>query len=56
LLVPAGQALEITHDLGGAVAKIDDAPWPGFPADMTSIALITRHTMSWDDPHSRKDV
>ncbi len=41
LLVPAGQALEITHDLGGAVAKIDDAPWPGFPADMTSIALIT---------------
>ena len=23
------------------MAKIDDAPWPGFPADMTSIALIT---------------
>jgi UDP-N-acetylglucosamine 1-carboxyvinyltransferase len=41
LLVPAGQALEITHDLGGAVAKIDDAPWPGFPADLTSIALVT---------------
>ncbi len=41
LLVPAGQALKITHDLGGAVAKIDDAPWPGFPADLTSIALIT---------------
>ncbi|HEY3864366.1 MAG TPA: UDP-N-acetylglucosamine 1-carboxyvinyltransferase [Verrucomicrobiae bacterium] len=41
LLVPAGQALEINHDLGGAVAKIDDAPWPGFPADMTSIALVT---------------
>jgi UDP-N-acetylglucosamine 1-carboxyvinyltransferase len=41
LLVPAGQELKITHDLGGAVAKIDDAPWPGFPADMTSIALVT---------------
>jgi len=41
LLVPAGQSLNITHDLGGAVAKIDDAPWPGFPADMTSIALVT---------------
>jgi len=41
LLVPAGQKLAITHDLGGAVAKIDDAPWPGFPADMTSIALVT---------------
>ena len=41
LLVPAGQSLAITHDLGGAVAKIDDAPWPGFPADMTSIALVT---------------
>jgi len=41
LLVPANQALEITHDLGGAVPKIDDAPWPGFPADMTSIALVT---------------
>jgi UDP-N-acetylglucosamine 1-carboxyvinyltransferase len=41
LLVPPGQALEITHDIVGAVAKIDDAPWPGFPADMTSIALVT---------------
>jgi UDP-N-acetylglucosamine 1-carboxyvinyltransferase len=41
LLVPSGQSLEMTQDLGGAVAKIDDAPWPGFPADMTSIALVT---------------
>jgi UDP-N-acetylglucosamine 1-carboxyvinyltransferase len=41
LLVKEGQALKITDDLGGAVAKIDDAPWPGFPADMTSIALVT---------------
>jgi UDP-N-acetylglucosamine 1-carboxyvinyltransferase len=41
LLVPSGQSLAMTQDLGGAVAKIDDAPWPGFPADMTSIALVT---------------
>jgi len=27
-------------DLGGLIPKIDDAPWPGFPADLTSIALV----------------
>ena len=41
LLVPADQSLEIANDLGGAVPKIDDAPWPGFPADSTSVALVT---------------
>ena len=40
LLVPAGQQLEIVDDLGGAVPKIDDAPWPGFPSDLMSIALV----------------
>jgi UDP-N-acetylglucosamine 1-carboxyvinyltransferase len=32
---------EIRHDAFGAVAKIDDGPWPQFPADLTSIALVT---------------
>jgi UDP-N-acetylglucosamine 1-carboxyvinyltransferase len=32
--------LEIVDDLGGAVPKIDDAPWPGFPTDLMSIALV----------------
>jgi len=41
LLVPGGQSLEIANDLGEAVPTIDDAPWPAFPADMTSVALIT---------------
>ena len=41
LVVPAGQQLEVQSDLGGAIPKIDDAPWPGFPADLTSIALVT---------------
>jgi UDP-N-acetylglucosamine 1-carboxyvinyltransferase len=38
--VPADQALTIVDDLGGAVPKIDDAPWPGFPTDLMSIALV----------------
>lgn len=41
LRVPADQSLEIINDLGGAIPKIDDSPWPGFPADMTSVALVT---------------
>lgn len=41
LLVPARQSLRIESDWGGAVPKIDDAPWPGFPADLTSSALVT---------------
>lgn len=40
IFVPAGQQLEIVDDLGGAVPKIDDAPWPGFPTDLMSIALV----------------
>ena len=31
----------IRHDAFGAVPKIDDGPWPAFPADLTSIALVT---------------
>jgi UDP-N-acetylglucosamine 1-carboxyvinyltransferase len=38
--VPPGQDLTIQHDLGGMVPKIEDGPWPAFPADLTSIALI----------------
>jgi UDP-N-acetylglucosamine 1-carboxyvinyltransferase len=40
LLVPADQELEIRMDLGGHIPKIDDGPWPAFPADLTSIALV----------------
>jgi len=40
VLVPAGQPLAVVDDLGGAVPKIDDAPWPGFPTDLLSIALV----------------
>jgi UDP-N-acetylglucosamine 1-carboxyvinyltransferase len=38
--VPPGQRLEIKDDLGGAIPKVEDGPWPQFPADLTSIAVI----------------
>ena len=37
--VPPGQELAIRDDLGGAIPKIEDGPWPAFPADLTSIAI-----------------
>lgn len=40
VFVPGDQSLEVMPDLGGAIPKIDDAPWPGFPADLMSIALV----------------
>ena len=30
----------IQDDLGGQIPKIEDGPWPAFPADLTSIAVI----------------
>ncbi len=38
--VPPDQPLEIQPDLGGAIPKVDDGPWPAFPADLMSIALV----------------
>ena len=40
LFIPANQTLAVVDDLGGAVPKVDDAPWPGFPSDLLSIALV----------------
>jgi UDP-N-acetylglucosamine 1-carboxyvinyltransferase len=37
--VPPGQQLAVRDDLGGAIPKIEDGPWPAFPADLTSIAI-----------------
>ena len=39
MLVPPRQELVIQDDLGGQIPKIEDGPWPAFPADLTSIAL-----------------
>ncbi|HCK09006.1 MAG TPA: UDP-N-acetylglucosamine 1-carboxyvinyltransferase, partial [Candidatus Latescibacteria bacterium] len=40
LVVPEFQKLEIVPDIGDAIPKIDDDPWPGFPADLMSIAIV----------------
>jgi UDP-N-acetylglucosamine 1-carboxyvinyltransferase len=37
--VPDGQDLVVKDDLGAQIPKIEDGPWPAFPADLTSIAL-----------------
>ena len=39
VLVPPNQVLRVRDDEGDAVSKIEDGPWPAFPADLTSIAL-----------------
>ncbi len=41
LVVPARQSLDIQNDLGGHVPKLEDQPWPAFPADVMSIAIVT---------------
>jgi len=38
--VPKKQAMKVNYDLGGMIPKIDDAPWPGFPPDLTSIITV----------------
>ncbi|WGK70059.1 UDP-N-acetylglucosamine 1-carboxyvinyltransferase [Candidatus Haliotispira prima] len=40
LIVPAQQAMKVYYDVDGSIPKIDDSPWPGFPADLTSIMTV----------------
>ena len=40
IIVPADQELVIREDIHGAIPKIDDGPWPAFPADLTSISVV----------------
>jgi UDP-N-acetylglucosamine 1-carboxyvinyltransferase len=41
LLVRAEQPRKIRPDLGGHIPKLEDQPWPAFPADLMSIAIVT---------------
>jgi UDP-N-acetylglucosamine 1-carboxyvinyltransferase len=41
LIVPAKQTRKIQADLGDHVPKLEDQPWPAFPADTMSIAIVT---------------
>lgn len=40
IIVPAGQDMRVIQDMGGMIPQIDDAPWPGFPPDLTSIITV----------------
>ncbi|HEX4601640.1 MAG TPA: UDP-N-acetylglucosamine 1-carboxyvinyltransferase [Gemmatimonadales bacterium] len=40
LVVDAGQERRIRPDVGGHVPKLEDGPWPAFPADLMSIAIV----------------
>jgi UDP-N-acetylglucosamine 1-carboxyvinyltransferase len=39
ILVPGGQKLMVARDAGDYQSKVEDGPWPAFPADLTSIAV-----------------
>ena len=41
LIVPKTQKRKVKTDIPGGIPKIDDSPWPGFPADLTSIITVT---------------
>jgi UDP-N-acetylglucosamine 1-carboxyvinyltransferase len=41
LSVSAGQERRIRPDLGGHVPKLEDGPWPAFPADVMSTTIVT---------------
>lgn len=40
VFVPKEQLLEIEPDLGNAIPKISVMPWPSFPTDLMSIAIV----------------
>jgi UDP-N-acetylglucosamine 1-carboxyvinyltransferase len=39
VIVPGDQTLIVSRDLGEYKSKVQDGPWPAFPADLTSIAV-----------------
>lgn len=40
IVVSSTQRLEIEQDLGGAIPEISVMPWPAFPTDLMSIAIV----------------
>ena len=40
LVVPAEQDLCVRDDDGGAIPRLSESPWPGFPADLMPIMLV----------------
>ncbi len=46
IIVPKVQSKEMRKSLSGYTLKIDDAPWPGFPADLLSILTVSATQMN----------
>jgi len=40
IVIPADQRLAIEPDLGDAIPKINVMPWPAFPTDLMSVAIV----------------
>jgi UDP-N-acetylglucosamine 1-carboxyvinyltransferase len=40
IIVPEEQNLEVVHDIGDAIPSINVMPWPAFPTDLMSIAIV----------------
>lgn len=40
IIVPASQSLTVTQDLGNRIPVIRAQPWPAFPSDLLSIAIV----------------
>jgi UDP-N-acetylglucosamine 1-carboxyvinyltransferase len=40
IFIPGSQRMEIEPDLGGAIPSIKVMPWPAFPTDLMSIAIV----------------
>jgi UDP-N-acetylglucosamine 1-carboxyvinyltransferase len=40
VIVPANQSLSVEPDLGDAIPEISVMPWPAFPTDLMSIAIV----------------
>ena len=40
LVVPARQRLRVRNDFGAAIPRVEDGPWPAFPSDLMSVAIV----------------
>jgi UDP-N-acetylglucosamine 1-carboxyvinyltransferase len=40
LIIPGDQEMSVHKDFGGHIPKLEDQPWPAFPADTMSIAIV----------------
>lgn len=40
IVLPARQKRHVQRDVGQAISKIEDGPWPAFPSDLMSVAIV----------------